>query len=396
MESTSSPSQSITPLQQIGIIGGGQLAWMMDKGARHLGLDLRIQTPHPTDPAVAIARGVVYGAIDDATATTALARQCQVITFENEFINLPALTQLEQQGTIFRPSLAALAPLLDKYDQRRYLQAHHLPTPAFVALPPNPSESDLLQLGLPAVLKARRHGYDGQGTLILRDRPGVAAALNRLHSSSGDWLLEAFVPFERELAVMVARAVDGTVVTYPVVETQQVDQICRRVLVVGDLPEAVVAQVEAIAQQLMTHLAMVGIMGIEFFLTADQQVLVNETAPRTHNSGHYTLNACQTSQFEQQLRAVSGRPLGSTALTAPGAVMVNLLGTAIPAAAYADRLRSLSRIPDSRVYWYTKEPRPGRKLGHITALCPQDTASDRRVYAQELIQSIEAIWYAQT
>ena len=391
--STSSATSS-PPVYQVGVIGGGQLAWMMERGARALDLGLRVQTPQPTDPAVAIARGVVYGAIDDAEATARLAQQCQVITFENEFIDLAALKALEQQGILFRPSLAALTPLLDKYDQRRYLREHGLPTPDFVALPQVVTPDDLLQLGLPVVLKARRHGYDGQGTKILRDRSQVSAALELIQQSQTDWLLETFIPFQRELAIMVARSVTGEVVTYPVVETQQVDQICRRVLAVGDLPEAVVQQAVAIARQLMTSLEMVGIMGIELFLTADQQILVNETAPRTHNSGHYSLDACQTSQFEQHLRAVAGLPLGDASLTVPGAVMVNLLGTDIPEAAYADRLRSLSTLPQSRLYWYTKSPRPGRKLGHITMTCPQTTPEERRAYADTMIKRVETMWYA--
>lgn len=381
--------------QQIGVVGGGQLAWMMAQGATNLGLSLAIQTPSAADPAVAIAQTVVYGAVEDAAVTKTLAETCQYITFENEFVDLAALSQIEQSETLFRPSLASLAPLLDKYEQRCFLKSAGLPTPKFLPLSPQPSLEEVMQLGLPVVVKARRHGYDGQGTLILRDRSAVEALLPTLQSAGDAWLLEEYIPFERELAVMVARTVDGQGMTYPVVETQQIQQICRRVLALNDLPESVTQAAEAIALTLMDRLQMVGIMGIELFLTADQRLVVNETAPRTHNSGHYTLDACPVSQFEQQLRVVAGFPLGDGTMQVPGAVMVNLLGTAIPAEAYEDRLRAIAALPASHVYWYNKTPRPGRKLGHITVLLDGETAEQRRSQAKAAIQTIEHIWYAQ-
>jgi 5-(carboxyamino)imidazole ribonucleotide synthase len=382
-------------MQTVGVIGGGQLAWMMATGAQRLGLTLAIQTPKPMDPAVAIAQHVSYGAVDDAAVTTQLAQHCQVITFENEFIDLEALAPLEQAGTVFYPSLSALRPLLDKYDQRGYLRDAGLPTPKFAALPTEPTEADLLQFGLPVVVKARRQGYDGYGTIIVRDRSHIQPTLQRIQQSNTDWLLEAFVPFERELAIMVARSASGEMTTYPVVETQQIQQVCRRVLILNDIPLAVRQQADTIAKTLVTQLEFVGIMGIELFLTSDG-LLVNETAPRTHNSGHYSLDACSTSQFEQQLRAVTGQPLGDARLHCAGAVMVNLLGVDIPDAAYDERLRSLATIPDAHVYWYQKAPRPGRKLGHVTILLRENAPDQQRLQAEQLIQKIETQWYGES
>ncbi|NJN57713.1 MAG: 5-(carboxyamino)imidazole ribonucleotide synthase [Leptolyngbyaceae cyanobacterium SL_5_9] len=372
---------------RVGVIGGGQLAWMMAEAARSLSVDLIVQTPQASDPAVAIATQTILAPIDDATATAQLAAQCDVITFENEFIDLEALTHLEKQGTRFCPRLSALAPLLDKYHQRCYLRNIGLPTPEFSTL----EAADLLSarwLSYPTVLKARRHGYDGQGTFILNSQADLEEILAQ--SAPQPWLVEEFVPFERELAVMAARGVTGEIVTYPVVETQQEEQVCRRVLVTSDLA-AVEAEVKAIAHTLLTQLDVIGIFGIELFLTRDGKVLVNEIAPRTHNSGHYTLDACVTSQFEQHLRAVCGLPLGSPALQTEAAVMVNLLGYEHSQSEYLEKRQRLSQIPNVHVHWYGKtESRPGRKLGHVTVLM-NDAAW--RSQAIEIAQTIEAIWY---
>jgi 5-(carboxyamino)imidazole ribonucleotide synthase len=384
---------SANSTQTVGVIGGGQLAWMMADAAKKLGVELIIQTPEQTDPAVAISlrypQGVaahtILAPIDDATATAQLATLCDVITFENEFVNLEALSHLEQQGVCFRPSLDSLRPLLDKYDQRCYLRDRHLPTPKFSALIETPE--------FPIVLKTRRHGYDGQGTFIIKNSDQWEATLEKLGTRS--LLIEEFVPFERELAVMAARSLTGEIVVYPIVETQQEDQVCRRVIAPADLPASVVEEVEAIARTLLESLQVVGVFGIELFLTLDGKVLVNEIAPRTHNSGHYTIDACTTSQFEQQLRAVCGLPLGSPDLKSDGALMVNLLGYEISQSEYSDKRQQLAEIPNAFIHWYGKlESRPGRKLGHVTVLL--NSLKDLRREAIELAETIERIWYGKS
>lgn len=395
--------------RRVGVIGGGQLAWMMAAGAKALNIELCVQTPKADDPACAIADRTFLGAVADAAITAEMARYCDVITFENEFVDLPALRQLEERGTVFYPQLDCLAPLLDKYEQRQYCNSIDLPSPAFATLH---SEADLSSLsekvesvGLPLALKTRRHGYDGQGTFILSTLDDVKETWQRLGYQPV--LLEAFVDFEKELAVMVARSQSGEVAVYPVVETQQIDQVCRRVIVPAPLESGlaknVVDEVRAIATHLVNSLGVVGILGIELFLTHSSEgagkILINEIAPRTHNSGHYTLDACDTSQFEQQLRAVCGLPLGSTALTgkglgkgaSSGAVMVNLLGTQTAASDYSAKRAALSQIPDATVYWYGKrQSRVGRKLGHVTILT--DTPNDSAAVA-EAIANVESLWY---
>lgn len=377
-------------MKRVGVIGGGQLAWMMAEAARKLDMTLLIQTPSLTDPAVSIASHTVVAKVADAEATAELAKQCDVITFENEFVDLAALAKLADQGVCFYPQIAALMPLLDKFDQRSFLKSLDVPTPEFVAVEGELTPDRLSQFGLPTVLKARRHGYDGQGTYILRDLAALADLLPNLSSAPDHWLLEAFVPFTCELAVMAARSIAGEVVVYPVVESQQEQQVCRRVFVTSALDPAITAQVETIARRILERLNYVGVIGIECFLTSAGQVLVNELAPRTHNTGHYSLDACVTSQFEQQLRAVCGLPLGSPALTCPGAVMVNLLGYETSANDYPEKRQTLSQIPQAHVYWYGKTSRPGRKLGHVTVLL---TPEQDRADAAKIASTIEQIWY---
>jgi 5-(carboxyamino)imidazole ribonucleotide synthase len=386
-------------LKRVGIIGGGQLAWMMAGAADKFGIELIIQTPQQSDPAVSIAAHTVFAQIDDAAATAQLASVCDVITFENEFINLEALMQLAQEGVCFRPPLEALLPLLDKYDQRCYFEEIGIPQPNFLTLEGEVDNRELGQLKLnaplnlselefPLVLKARRHGYDGQGTFIIKNSDNLRSTWQKLNSAPV--LLEEFIAFERELAVVAARSINGEVVVYPVVETQQEDQVCRRVVVPAQVSLEVREEIKAIAHTLLNNLQVVGVFGIELFLTKTGKVLVNEVSPRTHNSGHYTLDACATSQFEQQLRAVTGLPLGSPQLNCAGAVMVNLLGYESSESDYLDKRQQLANKPATFVHWYGKtQSRPGRKLGHVTVLLDSQQVSEANSKAQE----IEAIWY---
>lgn len=395
----SSPFLKSSPIQRVGIVGGGQLAWLMSDAAAKLGVELRVQTPQPTDPAVRIAADTVFAAIDDATATAQLAQHCDVITFENEFVNLQALSQLAEAKVCFRPSLSALEPLLDKYQQRSYLKDLGLPTPKFAALQdfasldvPQLVEQISISFGFPVVLKTRRHGYDGQGTFVVKDRQSLTSVLQRVDLRS--LLVEEFVPFERELAVIVARSSRGETAIYPIVETQQKQQVCHLVLVPVALSPTLVQDIETIAQTLMNSLQAIGVFGIELFLTSEGKVFVNEIAPRVHNSGHFSLDACKTSQFEQHLRAVCGLPLADPALISKGAVMVNLLGYEHAHSDYPTDRQQLANLPQAHLHWYGKaEARPGRKLGHVTVLLDEANPTALRQQGLAVAQTISAIWY---
>ena len=372
--------------KRVGVIGGGQLAWMMGEAAAQLGIELFVQTPSKHDPAVSRSAETILAPIDDAVATAKLATLCDVITFENEFINLPALKSLAEKGVCFRPSLDNLAPLLDKYDQRCYLQQIGLPVPRFTSL--SPDAKILSPYGFPVVLKARRHGYDGQGTFILRDRETLEDTWQRLQHP--EMLLEEFVPFQKELAVIAARNAKGEIVVYPVVETYQKNQVCRWVIAPANVSSQIQAKVDAIARTLLSKLQVIGVFGIELFLTSEEEVLVNEIAPRTHNSGHYTLDACHTSQFEMQLRVVTDMPLGLPNLKSAGAIMVNLLGYENSYHDYPEKRAEIANISNTYVHWYGKnESRPGRKLGHVTVLVSDAELKEGEKY----IKKIESIWY---
>ncbi len=375
-----------TEVKRVGIVGGGQLAWMMAAAAQKLNLELLIQTPSQSDPAVTIATETVFASVSDPQATASLANLSDVVTFENEFVDLDALSQLAERGVCFRPSLASLSPLLSKYDQRCFLRDRNLPTPDFSRL------ADVFQsrnpIVFPCVLKTCRNGYDGYGTFIVKNQDDLDQVLAKV--SAIDLLLEDFIPFKRELAVMVARSVSGEVSVYPIVQTHQENAVCRWVKLPIALPAGLKQQINAIARSIVEHLQFVGIVGIEFFQTSDDRVLVNEIAPRTHNSGHYTLDASVTSQFEQQLRAIVGLPLGSPALNCAGAVMVNLLGFETAVSDYAEVRSRLAEIPGATVHWYGKsEARVGRKLGHVTVCL--DSNDDQMMSA--IVELVERIWY---
>jgi 5-(carboxyamino)imidazole ribonucleotide synthase len=375
-------------MKRIGVIGGGQLAWMMASAAQELGIKLVIQTPDPTDVAVDLAAEVVFAAVDDVAATKVLATKCDVITFENEFVDLEGLGKLE---AVFLPPLAALAPLLDKYTQRCYLRDLGLPVPKFAVL-----EQPELPPGFefPVVVKARRNGYDGQGTFILKAKSALVDLYHRYPDTP--FLIEEFVEFDRELAVIAARGSIGEVITYPILETQQEEQVCRRVFTLDDLSDETIETCKSIASKLLISLEAIGVFGIELFATRDGRVLVNEIAPRTHNSGHLTIEACATSQFSQLIRAVAGLQLGSTELTCGGAVMINLLGYEDSQDDYLTKRQQISAIPDTYLHWYDKQSRIGRKLGHVTVLVgagSAQTPQDYRQQAEALARQVETIWF---
>ncbi|WP_448380230.1 5-(carboxyamino)imidazole ribonucleotide synthase [Gloeomargarita sp.] len=366
----------------VGVLGGGQLAWLLAQAAQDLGIPLWVHTPRPDDPAVVLAgnhlAGTVIAAWDDPTGLAQLLTHCQVITFENEWVDLAWLAQQAPPQVAFRPSLASLSPLLDKYHQRCYVKSLGLPVPEFWLLRPEDSPPTL-----PLVVKARRHGYDGLGTRILHSAAELAA-LWRVWAVP-DVLAEAYVPFVQELAVIAARHPQGDIAIYPVSRTYQAQQVCRWVYAPAPVPPAVVQTLHQHIRTLLTALDYQGVLATEWFYLADGTLLLNEIAPRTHNSGHYTLDACQTSQFHQHLRAITGQALGSTALTTTGALMVNLLGYETATGDYAWQRQQLSAW--GRVYWYGKsQSRPGRKLGHVTLLDVPPQA------IEDWVAQVESLW----
>ncbi len=367
-------------LQGLGVIGGGQLAWMMADAALSMGIPLFVQTPSIDDPAAKIANDVILAEVNDVQATLELAKLAKVITFENEFVDLDSLETLENNGVCFRPSISSLKPLLDKLHQREFLRLQGIPIPQFQPF----IDKDSITF-YPIVLKTRRGGYDGVGTFVIGNFRQLDRALNKLKDIP--LLIEQYIPFTKELAVIAARSVTGEIAIYPVAETFQENQVCHLVVVPAQVDNKIICQIQEIAKKLLESLHYVGVMGIEFFLAADGLVLVNEIAPRTHNSGHFSLDACNCSQFEMQVRAVLGLSLGSSELKLGSALMVNLLGYETAFSDYSEKRLELAKITNAHVHWYSKQQsRPGRKLGHVTVY-PVDIQNHLSV-----VKQIESIW----
>jgi 5-(carboxyamino)imidazole ribonucleotide synthase len=364
---------SIAAMGPLGILGGGQLGRMTLQAASRLGIDVVIAERTPRSPAARLTdTSVVFErGWGDEAALAELARQAPTVTLENEFVDAMVLERLQALGCQVRPSPACVGVVQDKLRQKQALAAAELPVPIFRPVS-TPDDLPKLgkELGWPLMLKARRDGYDGRGNALVRSAGEAAAACGRLGWPDRTLLAEASVNFERELAVLVVRGLDGTVVNYPVVETRQDPElhVCREVLAPAAIGATVAERATHVARAAVEAVGGVGAFGVELFLLRDGQVCVNELAPRPHNSGHYTIEACWTSQFENHVRAVLELGLGGTSLRAPAAAMVNLLGSGAGGVS-DDDLGAALGVPGASVHLYGKaENRLGRKLGHVTAV----------------------------
>lgn len=365
-------------MPKIGILGGGQLAQMLTQAAISLGLETAIYDRLPDTPASRLTHHHIVGEWSDQAALAKFAEGCEVLTLENEFVDAAPLFALEAAGIPIYPKPSTLAIIQDKLKQKEVYAAAGLAVPAYAAVE---TPDDVLKAaetyGYPLVLKARYGGYDGYGNATIHEPDEVSLAWAKLaQRETRGLMVEAFVPFVRELAVMVLRGRDGETRAYPVVETVQQNHICHIVRCPAAVSEAVQQQAAALATKAVELLHGVGVFGVELFHLADDTVLLNEIAPRPHNSGHYTMEACFSSQFENHLRAVLGLPLGSTTLRAPAAVMVNLLGKRAGDVHFAG-VRAALEIEGAAVHLYGKrEVRPGRKMGHVTALADTVEAAE--------------------
>lgn len=354
------------PAYDVGIAGAGQLARMTCLAAWPLGIRVAV-LGRPDEPSAPMAAGVIEGDWKDADAVRALGAAVGVVTLENEFVDAGALASVQAAGTPVRPDAAAMATVQDKALQKQLLADAGLPVPAFrVAEDASDLEAIGRDLGWPLMLKARKLGYDGYGNATCADPDAARAAFARLDAGEGV-LVEAMVPFTNELAAMVARSPSGQEAVYPVVETVQRNHVCHEVLAPAPVAADVLTRAGETARAAAAAGRGLGVMGVEMFLLPEGGVLVNELAPRPHNSGHYTIEACETSQFENHLRGILDLPLGDVAMRTPAAAMVNLLGSAA-GPSRPHRVQTLA-VTGAHLHLYDKaEVRPGRKMGHITAL----------------------------
>ncbi|MDX2091142.1 MAG: 5-(carboxyamino)imidazole ribonucleotide synthase [Kofleriaceae bacterium] len=367
------------PSATVGVLGGGQLGRMMAVAARQMGYRIVVLDPSPRCPTAQVSDGVVVGALDDLDAATHLARQVDVITLDTEHVPAELLAELAKIVPL-RPGPDVLRTIQDRLVQKQFLDRLGLPQAAWA--PADDIDSALAKVGRPAILKVRRAGYDGKGQFRIDPDTDAAAQVARLRGELA--VVEEVVKFTREVSVILARGTTGEIRIYPIAENLHRRHILHTTRAPAPMPDAQRARAEAIAVQVAEALDHVGVMAVEMFELPDGRLLVNEIAPRTHNSGHYTYGACATSQFEQHVRAVCGQPLGDPrALT--GAVMVNLIGDLWSAGPPAWQ-HVLAR-PEARLHLYGKDaPAPGRKMGHVVLL---DDDTDRAlVTADRLIEQL--------
>ncbi|MCW2701013.1 MAG: phosphoribosylaminoimidazole carboxylase, ATPase subunit [Blastococcus sp.] len=362
---------SRTGLPVVAMVGGGQLARMTHQAAIALGQSLRVLATSPDESAALVGADVRLGDHRELADLQRLAEGATVVTFDHEHVPTEHLQALVDAGHRVAPGPDALVHAQDKLVMRRALAAAGEPQPAWAAAD---SVDDVAAFagehGWPVVLKTPRGGYDGRGVFVAGDVDEAADLLARL----GPLLVEERVAMVRELAVQVARSPFGQVAVWPVVETVQRNGVCQEVLVPAPgLDEGTATGAQELAIRIADRLGVVGMLAVELFETADG-VVVNELAMRPHNSGHWTIEGSRTSQFEQHLRAVLDYPLGATEATAPVVVMANVLGGAASAEGWTgpgldERVHHfMAHWPDVKLHWYGKGQRPGRKLGHVTAL----------------------------
>ncbi|MGW5412053.1 5-(carboxyamino)imidazole ribonucleotide synthase [Actinomadura geliboluensis] len=352
----------------VGMAGGGQLARMTQQAAIALGVSLRVLAGAPDESAAKAVSDVRVGDDRSRDDLLAFAKGCDVVTFDHEHVPGPHIRALEESGVPCRPGAAALAHAQDKLVMRERLSGLGVPCPAYAPVPASEPAAFLADFdrehGWPLVLKATRGGYDGKGVWIVDEPSGE---VERLLAEGVDLMVEQHVPFRRELAALVARSPYGQGAAYPIVETVQEGGICTEVIAPAPgLSDDLAAEAQSLALRVAEELGVVGLLAVELFET-DAGLLVNELAMRPHNSGHWTIEGSRTSQFEQHLRAVLDLPLGSTEPTAPYTVMANVLGGDDPDV-YSRYIHVMAHDPAVKVHMYGKESRPGRKIGHVTAL----------------------------
>ena len=371
-------------MKTIGIIGGGQLGRMMTQAAKKMGFAVIVLDPGENSPAGQVADKQITGSWNDPEALKKIVAECDVTTYDLEHINTEALIELADQGHTIHPDPRVLKTIQDKLTQKSRLKEYGVAVPDFVQQDEDDTQA-FQDFGFPLVQKTRTGGYDGKGVLIMKS----AADLEK--SLPGPCMLEKMVDLDMELGVMVSRSVTGEIVTYPVTEMTFDDRsnILDLCIVPGRISEELTVKAKKLAHDTMEAFGGVGIFGVEMFVDKNGELSVNEVAPRPHNSGHYTIEACVTSQYEQHIRAVAGLPLGSSVQTRP-CVMYNLMGEpgeeGVPLVSGLEEILSL---PEVSLHMYgKKETRPFRKMGHITVTAEN---IDKAVEVTEKVKSIVKI-----
>lgn len=363
---------AILPGATIGFLGGGQLGRMSAMAARSMGYDVQVLDPDPACPARAVASRTITAPFTDAAAAESLARECAVLTLDIEQVATPSIAAAEAFAPV-RPGAQALHIVQDRVRQKEWLASLGFPLGPFGTARTRDQLAHELARLTPAIVKTAQGGYDGRGQVRVRTHDDVAAAMPLVDRIPV--VVEQWLPLAGEVSVMVARDPAGVTTTYPVAFNHHDHGVLTWSMTPAPIPDATARRASEVAVAICEALGVVGLLAVEFFLTADGDVLVNELAPRPHNTFHTTERSAPTSQFEQQVRAVCGLPLGDTSLVTPGAI-VNLLGDIWPADGGAPPWERALDLPGVRLHLYGKaDARPGRKMGHLSAIGPTPEAA---------------------
>ncbi len=383
----SKPTKLTTPGPTLGVVGGGQLGRMLAEAAGPLGVEVVVLDPTPDCPASPVATDQLLGDFDDEAAIRTLAERADILTFEIELADQDALERIESEtGTPVHPKPQTLRTIHDKLVQKRELEDAGIPVPPFRAVEDAADIREAIaDYGAPVMLKARTGGYDGRGNVPVEGPDDAEAALEAV---AGPAMVEAFVDFQREISVIAVKGTDE-VRTFPVGENIHEAEILRETVVPARSSEDVLERAQTVAADVLEVMDGRGVYGIELFETSEGEILLNEIAPRPHNSGHWTIEGAVTSQFEQHVRAVLGWPLGSTARRGQ-TVMTNLLGDVEdPRPAELRPLEAVLSQPEAHLHWYGKrDVRPLRKMGHVTCNSEGESVDSLLETARDLRETL--------
>ncbi|KAI8031605.1 hypothetical protein LOK49_LG01G00229 [Camellia lanceoleosa] len=359
----------------VGVLGGGQLGRMLCQAASQLAIKVTVLDPMENCPASSLSHYHMVGSYDDSATVQEFAKRCGVLTVEIEHVDVVTLEKLEQQGVDCQPKASTIRIIQDKFLQKVHFSGHGIPLPDFMQIDDFESAKRAGELfAYPLMIKSRRLAYDGRGNAVAKSEEEISSAVNVLGGYDRALYVEKWAPFVKELAVIVARGRDNSILCYPVVETIHRENICHIVKAPANVPWKIRKLATDVAYKAVSSLEGAGIFAVELFLTGDGQILLNEVAPRPHNSGHHTIESCFTSQFEQHLRAVVGLPLGDPSMKTPAAIMYNILGEDEGEQGFLLAHQLIGRalgISGASVHWYDKpEMRKQRKMGHITIVGP--------------------------
>ena len=376
----------------LGIIGGGQLALMLAEAAKNRGIKVCVQTKSASDPACSKADYVIAEDPLKVKGNKDLIKECEKIIFENEWIKIEKLNLIDSNN-IFVPSLESIQPLVDRISQKKLIERMNLPSPEWISIKEFKSldDEEIKDWNFPLMVKSYKGGYDGKGNKKINSKDDLNSFL--VEANSDEWLIEEWVDYKNELALVGSRDIDGTIRFFPIVETFQNNNVCDWAFSPAEVNYDLKTFAINIFSSIVNELNYVGVMAIEFFY-GEAGLLINEIAPRTHNSAHFSIEACSSSQFDQYICISSGIKPPEINMYAQGSLMINLLGLKkkFPLS-IEKRIELLSQIKGSNLHWYGKSKESvGRKMAHITFLLNEDNQSKRVEKSKEILNKVREIW----